>query len=230
MTGVVLGTVKIEKGYANTIGVISATTLTYLQFECARLEVDGTGSYALNIETSNISPIVRGTGTPNTGYYGLYLKGSNIATLNCLGGTTVVAGGVGGTSTLATLRMSGDATRVDLASGCTFTTAYVRGGTLNIDCAATTVTQEGGVITTTGTGAITTVNSRAGTIYPQSSGTITTLNMDGGFADFSRSNIARTVTTINVELPSRVKVDTSIVTITNAYAVTGTADILFSKG
>jgi hypothetical protein len=56
------------------------------------------------------------------------------------------------------------------------------------------------------------------------------IDMDGGFADFSRSNIARTVTTINVELPSRVKVDTSIVTITNAYAVTGTADISFSKG
>lgn len=231
MTGVVLGTVKIEKGFANTIGVISATTLTYLQFECARLEVDGTGSYALNIETANISPIVRGTGTPNTGYFGLYLKGSNIATLNCLGGTTVVAGGVGGTSTLATLRMSGDATRVDLASGCTFTTAYVRGGTLNMDCAAATVTQDGAsTVYTTGVGAITTYNARAGTAVLQSSGTITTLNLDGGFADFSRSNIARTVTTVNVELPSRIKVDTSIVTITNAYAVTGTADISFSKG
>lgn len=229
MTGVVLGTVKIEKGYTGTIGVISSTALTYLQFECARLEVDGTGTYALNIETSNISPIVRGTATPATGYYGCYLTGSNIATLNTLGGSTVVAGGVGGTSTLATLRVSGDNTMVALTSGVTLTTSYVLSGTLTQDCACTTLTQSGGKVTTTGTGAITTVNARGGITYLGSSGTITTLNLDGGEANFSVSNVARTVTTTNIELPSRLVVDASIVTMTNLPAVTGLAAIQFSK-
>lgn len=229
MTGVVLGTVKIEKGYTGTIGVISSTTLTHLAFQCARLEVDGGGSYALDIESSAISPIVYATGTPPAGYFGLYLKGSAIATLNALGGYTVVAGGVGNTATVATLRTAGGAV-VRCSSGVTLTTAVVSGGTVTLDCALTTLTVNLGTCTTIGTGAITTVNARGGTAYLNSSGTITTLAMDGGTADFLTSQVARTVTSWSAELPSTLRADTNYVTFTNnPPQITGAFSMLMAK-
>lgn len=130
----------------------------------------------------------------------------------------------GEAATVATLHISGDATRVFVGFGVTLTTANQRAGFSIINCAATTVNLDGGELETRGSGAFTTFNCR-GTAVLNSTGTITTLNVAAaGAADFSQSPQARTVTTLNMYGPTA-----SLNLDNNAYA-TGAPVVTITNG
>jgi hypothetical protein len=87
---------------------------------------------------------------------------------------------------------------LNFGAGVTLGTLIQDGGNTNINCAATTVTQNGGTLTTYGVGAITTATIDGDATF-NSTGTITTLNVEGnGTADLKKIRSARAVTTINL--------------------------------
>lgn len=220
LAAVSLGTVKVERGYTGAIGTNTSGVITYFQFLSSRFEFAGGGTSYIDIGSSAISPIVRETARPSTGYQGLYLKGSAISTLNVEKGYVGVAAWIGETATIATLRLNTRDANAFIGSGTTLTTAYMVDGNLILDCALVTLTIESGACRTTGTGTITTVNVNGGTFLPHSTGTITTLNQTGGTVDFTGHNIARTVTTYNANGGVLIA-DESIVTFTNKPTSTG---------
>ena len=89
------------------------------------------------------------------------------------------------------------------------------GGKTTIKAAVPTITNKGGTMLTIGSGAVTTFNAEGGTVTPASTGTITTFNAKGGLSDFNKSAEPRTVTNLKVAESAKLKIDTSVVTLTN---------------
>lgn len=120
----------------------------------------------------------------------LYVRGGNVGIATCVPGDT---------ATLPALQVLGDNnTRVRVASGVTLTNLVQTGGIVRLECAATTVNQDGGELVTEGGGAIGTLYAN-GTARLNSSGTVTTLYVEpAGLVDFTGSTAARTVTTCAV--------------------------------
>lgn len=216
----------VEEGYTGVIGV--ASSLSYLQINPTRFVFQGTGLAYIDLGASAISPLVLDTATASTGLRGLYLKGSALATLAVQKGKVGLAVLTGETSTVATVRVghrgnvTGDAS-VWLGSGVTLTTWQQTGGDNVINCAATTLTGEDGQVRTEGTGAIGTINADGATIFPNSTGTITTLTRSGGAAgtssvNFTRCNLARTVSTLTQQPGMTVIYDPAVLTITTRAA------------
>lgn len=213
-----LAAVIFETGW--TYGIGDSTTA--LQFSCTRLDVDSSGLLYIDIEASNIGPQVFGTAAANIGSAGLYLIGSNIATLTVQGGTVMVGHAA---STVAEARCQGTTAKLYLGNLLTLTTAYAMdGGTIVQRCASTTSKARDGNLTTEEAGAITT-----STLYGKSngvftsSGTITTLNIEDAdcYADFLGSAEARTITNLNWKR-GRLRYDPAVMTITTpAYGLTG---------
>lgn len=103
-------------------------------------------------------------------------------------------------TTFATIHVHGSTSRVTIGAGVTLTTLNqtTDGSRVFLNCAATTINQDGGTLETRGTGAITTVNA-LGTFTSNSTGTITTLNVsESGLADLAKSPAARTITNCNL--------------------------------
>ena len=217
-SAVALGDFIVEKGCAALIGATGA----YLQISCARFEFEGTGVAWIDIGSSAISPIVKTTTFAAEGSFGLYLKGSAIATLSVNDGLVGLAMRYGDTATVNTVRVTGKKAKCVMGSGVTLTTGYTSGGTLELHCAATTVTGEGGNVTTEETGAITTLNANGqGTYKLNATGTITTLNQNdsASVVDFTQSGASRTVTTYNHHLGTR-RFDKNVVTFTTDVSPT----------
>ena len=142
--------------------------------------------------------------TNTTGLDGLevvQLQGTHSSNKIYLEGPCLVGLGTsfpGQAYTMSQVNVTGSGARCNLGSGGTLTTIYQSDGSVILNCALTTLTQISGVLRTEGTGAITTVNA-GGIFISNSSGTITTLSVtDTGFGDFSKTSVARTVTTANV--------------------------------
>ncbi len=135
-------------------------------------------------------------------------------------GVVAVAPGAGETSTVTTITAgftTQKATDVDLliGDGVTLTTLSQQGGDVVMRCAATTATQEAGTLRTEGAGAITTLNVKGGVCTSNSTGTITNGNALGGTLDFTKSDAARTVTTLKIAGGAKVKLDAAAITLTN---------------
>lgn len=160
----------------------------------------GTGISYIDIGSAAIAVSVTATATPSTGAAGLYLLGSGITTLDVKGGTVAVATVSGETATITTAQCSGSAT-LYLGSGTTLTTAHLVSGTMYLICAATTVNLESGTFYSSGTGAVTTMTCGSAiggpTAYLSSTGTVTTLHGRGGSVDMTKSDLARTISTLN---------------------------------
>ncbi len=95
------------------------------------------------------------------------------------------------------------------------------GGSMTLQCGATTVQNAAGDLLTVGAGAIGTLTVDGGTVVSNSSGTVTTLNANGGTADFTRSRAARTVTTPKIRAGATIKFDPAVVTFTNKVEAVG---------
>ncbi len=213
-SAVAIGDFIVEEGYTGEIGTAAA----YLQIDPNRFEFNGAGQAWIDIGSAAIDVQVLGTATAATGERGLYLKGSAIDELAVLGGNVGVAAIHGETATVTTCRVTGTSADVWIGAGVTLTTLRVNAGTVRLRCAATTVAVYGGTLYTEEAGAITTVNLEGGTIYPNSSGTVTTLNAEGGTADFTKSGLARTVTTLKQNPGSTLTYDPAVLTITTQAA------------
>lgn len=142
--------------------------------------------------------------TNSTGLNGLevvQLKGTHADNKMYVEGAGFVGWGTsfpGAAYTLSQCNITGQSARVNLGSGGTLTTIYQSSGNAVANCAFTTLTQQGGTLQTEGTGAVTTATV-GGTYTSNSTGTITTLTVtNGGLADFTKTSLARTVTTATV--------------------------------
>lgn len=185
-----------EAGYAGTVG--SATGYLLLDPDSFRWE--GTNTAYIDLTTAAIPISVLSTGQASTGARGLYLRGSGITVADIRGGQTGIAYLGGETSTVGTLRQTGESTDVVIGSGCGLTTVHLYGGILRLRCssAVTTVLQYGGTLYLEESCAVTTLTQYGGTCEWNSSGTIATLNGYGGTFDESKCGLARTVTNTNV--------------------------------
>lgn len=208
-----LGTVIFEDGFSGTV----ASSAAYMKFTCTRFDYSGSGQAFIDLEASAISPRILKTGGTSAGQRSLYLVGSAISVLDILGGNVGLASRSYETASITTLRINGLTADVWIGSGVTLTTLHHFAGKADLRCAATTVTAYGGTLTTSETGAITTFNVRGGIIYPNSIGTITTMNCDGGTTDFTKSGLARTVSTLKQNLGILIY-DPAIITITTRSA------------
>jgi hypothetical protein len=174
----------------------------------------------LNLDINTGSVTVYNTGTPYTSTVpSVLIKEVNaLATLEVKGGYVGVAFKTGESSTLSSVTVSGNS-YVSIGSGTTLTTFKQTGGTNTLLCAATTVTSEGGTLTTDGTGAITAMTVDGGTIISNSSGTITTATAKTlGTLDLIQSTKARTITTPKLESGGTLKYDPDVITLTNKVA------------
>lgn len=127
----------------------------------------------------------------------------------------------GDAATLATLQLLGQDsnTSVHIGAGVTLTTLTQQTGDVKLECAVTTINQDGGALTTEGTGTITTAYI-SGVFKSNSTGTITNLHVEpGGLADFTGSTAARTVT--NAAITGDGKINAALPTVSGAaHAIT----------
>lgn len=203
----------VEEGYDGDVG--SATGYLHVSLS-GRLSWHATGGTAyIDVGASAISPEILSTGTGQaTGGRGLYLLGSALVTLDVHGGSVALAALPGETSTVTTIRVTGQQASAWAGPGVTLTTWYQQGGTdCRLRCAATTIRVWDGLLTTDDVGAYTTVQIYGGTFRGNSTGTITSLTLDQGIADFRGSGLSRTISTLTLN-GGTVLVDRTIVTIT----------------
>lgn len=194
----------VENGYDGTIGV-AATTGTpaqYLRIDPDIFEVDSNGQAWIDVGTAAINAVVLNTGIGSAGEFGLYLRGTAMLTADVRDGSVGLAVLPGELATVTTLKVTGDRTEVKCGAGVTLTTlSPVFGGTVHLNCAATTITKYAGDVYLREAATATTVNNYGGGFYWASSGNITTFNFRGGKLDMRIGNAARTLTTLNLYLP-----------------------------
>lgn len=137
----------------------------------------------------------------------------------------IAADSAGETATVGDINVVSlrNTTRVFTGQGVTMTNWRQRSGLNRLDAAATVTLAEvnGGELDVVGDGyAVTTMTVTAGTVrdkHTHSSAVTGTLNANGGQIDLSLTDVARTVTTLNVG-NGRVKADWSKLTVTNFTA------------
>lgn len=179
---------------------------TFLAFaECTVVNIDsGAGFIRLHVGDAGASTVnVYKMGSPTeTGLPALQLQGSNAShVLNAYSGTIGLAIGAGESAQFPTIRAGYETSQTSdvqilAGSGCTLGgTITQSGGVVDVTTAVTTWSMSGGEGTIRGSGTVGTLNLDAGTFTYRSSGTTTTANVGSdGTLDFSRSQLARTVT------------------------------------
>lgn len=226
-SAVAIGSFTVEEGFSGTIG--SATG--YLQIDPDSFTFEGTGLSFIDIGSAAIDPEIVKTASASTGYFGLYLKGSAIDVLNVLSGSVGVAVQLGETSAVTTVRCIGSSALVTLGVGVTDGIVVDQfGGTVESYTNVTTATLNGGNLYLYGDATNTTTNLKGGALIHNSSGTVTTINAYSGTADWQKSGIARTVTTINVYKGGTVtlKLNKAAVTYTNGVTPQDSATFITS--
>ena len=167
----------------------------------------GAGRINLDAGTNAFNLTVLGTASSgvDNGLEPMRIKGSNATnTANILGGTVGFAtNAAADTATIYSLNVEGGASPfatsppvVNVASGVTLTNLLLTGGTVNLNCAATSVVQTGGSLNLAGAGTI---------------GSIAVVN---GTADFTACGVAKTVTTCKLYAGAVLRVNNNI-TFTN---------------
>lgn len=236
LTGVVLGAVHFKKTYT---GEIDDGAGGYFEFRCGSLDIgehhgpgnpSGSGKLLIDIEIGAATVIIHDTKkSTDTGKAAVRLLCVNAATtIEVKKGSVSIADGIVAAgsslevSTVGTLtvsyiaNISSDAT-VTIGAGVTLTTLNKYGSIAYLKCAATTVLNTGGTLTTSGSGAITTLHVFGGTVYSNSSGTVTTANISNATINTLQSAIARTFTTVNPNSRGKFIYDNDVVTVTNAF-------------
>jgi hypothetical protein len=219
-SAVAIGGFTVEADCRSRIGRWQSGRLHYLRIDPDSFVYRGSGSLAaFDLGAANISLLVESGGSPErSGLNAVYLKGTNLSTVEVVRGSVGIAALAGDVSKVDTLLVGftqgqQSDTEVVVGSGTELTTLSQSGGRCTLRCAATNVhVSSGSELTTEGTGAITTLDAY-GTVYAKSSGTIGTLNAYGR-VDFSRDRTPKTITTL-VEHPGGVVVVHSGITISN---------------
>lgn len=175
---VTLGTLKVLPGYTGTIGVNDY----YLRVGTGAFEFNNTAAQAsIDLRASNIDAVVKATKVPSDNTRGLYLLGSNLASLTVNKGVVGVAAKGAETATIGTLNVGYTTTqntdsKVLLGSGVTVTTVSQSGGQVEVNSNVTTLNLSGGTYYQNA-GVWTTANVSGGTAYPNAAGTYVTTNV-----------------------------------------------------
>lgn len=227
-SAVALDSLHIAQSYTGNIGDDDA----YLQIGAGVVNIGrhygpgspaGSGRIKLDLGSTAAAVVTYNSGSPaDSNKPAIRLLADNAATtIEVRKGSVGIACETGETTTVGTItesyisRQASDAD-VFIGSGVTLTTLNKTGGDGVLECAATTVTNEGGNLITDGSGAIATLNAEGGEVISNSTGTITTCNIaTAGTADFLKSAAARTVTTMKLEAGGTLKYDPDVLTITN---------------
>lgn len=238
-----LASLNIGKSFTGKIGYNGAAGYsgTYLQVACTVINIgkhsgpgSPSGSGRIMIDTGTVASTINVYGTSNsptdTNKPSVRLLANEATTvLNVKKGKVGVAYESGETSTLATINESYESNKtsdadVYIGSGVTLTTLYKTGGSCELGCAATTVTNFAGDIETLGSGEITTFTNHGGTAMLKSTGRIITCNAIGGVTDVTKSAGVNTLTTVKVGGAGQFKYNPALNTLTNKiqpYETTG---------
>jgi len=200
---------------------------TYLKYKLTEADINenagpGTPAYKspFNLDSGTTSAVIRvhdsGVNSLST-EPSINLLANNAATkIYIFKGKVGVAVHPGETATVSEINWMGG--NVYIGSGVTVATLKHKAGDSAVNCAATTIVQDGGTLQTNGSGAIGTLTTNGGTATLNSSGTITNLNADGGHADFTKSMTPRTVTNPKLGKNGKISLDPSVVTRANEIA------------
>jgi len=227
LSSVILNSLNISQDWDQYIG--TSTAYFVVQAATARigysyLSNTGSGSARINWDAGTTSAAISVLATApsgaDSGLPPLRLLARNAATqLNILGGSVGFAMVPGELGEVGTVSCMNSQTRLYLGAGATVST--LNGGTAqaSVECNLTTITVDGGTITTVGTMTINTLNCYSGVAYARSNGTIDYAHIgQGGQLDLSGDTRPKTVTTIDVGPGSQVNLDNGVagsITITN---------------
>jgi hypothetical protein len=224
-SAIVLGNFNISDAYAGRIGTTGLAAGAYLRIASPLVDLhtpsgtNATGSdlIKLDLGSSTAAAVtVHGSSrsVAESGLEPIRLIGTNAGNkLYMLNGTVGIATSVPGeVATFSEANLRAGVLRC--GEGVTLGTLLQDGGIANLYCGATTITQNGGNLTTTGSGTVTTANIQGNAVL-NSTGTITTMNVrDGGAVDLIQNRAARTITTLNLYKGARIIGDTHV-TVTN---------------
>ena len=178
-------------------------------------------------EASTITIFGSNSSAETNGFQPIRIKCDNAATVFYIrSGSVGIADQPGESATFSAVHVLGTFARVVVGhvageASITQTSATILDGSLVLYSGGTTLNIEGGVVRTEGVGeAWTTMNLKGGILVSNATGAITTINSyDSSLIDFTKSNISRTVTNLNMHSGSRVKIDRNIITLTNDVVI-----------
>lgn len=207
-SAVTLASLNIGQSFTGEIGTATgelaiSATLLRIGYHNGQGTPSGSNRIKLNLGSVQSEIIITNTSVSSTDTYlePVRIKGTHASnTIQVLGGTVGVATtDASEAATISEASVLGNNARLHLPAGVTLTTLNVAAGTCSVGCAATTIEQTGGSLTTYGEGAITTVNVDSGRAALNSDGTITTLRVgSAGSVDMSGDARAKTVTNCEV--------------------------------
>ncbi len=230
-SAVTLDSLNIAQSFTGQIATHLAIGATVL--DIGRHDGPGSpsGSSLLKIDlgTAQSAVTIHNSGNPTTSTASaIQLLAVHVATTVVVAkGKWSLAGGYGEVSTVASIFASfvtNSKTDVQsvIGAGVTLTTLDACGQTY-MACAATTINNWGGTITTSGSGAIATINNYASAIL-NGDGTVTAYNGQAdSSADATRLPLARTFTNIALARGASIKIDPDYVTVTNGITTIAAA-------
>lgn len=209
-----------QAGHTSAIGTsIYAPLVLNISGSGAFFDHAGTGTAFISLGASAIAPLIRGTGNAFGGY-GLYLIGSALTGMIQENGNTYLVGANIDGLELRLGQLFCDRDCV-LTAGGTGVISNL-GGNLYIEAACDIIRSRGGNTVINGTGAVVSILADGGTVVSNTSGTVSTATADlAGVIDFTKSNTARTVTTISRSGDGIVKWDSDRITVTNVPTSAG---------
>jgi Ni,Fe-hydrogenase III small subunit len=234
-SAVALTSIIIDQSFT---GVIGSSASDFLQIASATAVIGQrrgnigtfTGSKRLNLDFGSSTACqveIYGTASTaqDTNRTPCRIQAANASTdIKVHNGSVSVSDDSDDTSTVGDIVVKGGT--VTAGAGMTLSNVTVTAGTCNVySSIATLATVKGGVLNmydgvSANTIATCTV-SDSGIVNHYATGTITTLNCNGGTTDLTGNNDAKTVTTVNLDRDATLVIDTSVVTLTNDLALTG---------
>jgi len=213
-SSVTLNSLNVYQAYTGTIGLPPYNPVGYREYRPLELQIsattinigqgsgNGSGRIKFNVGTAACTLNVYNTGQPaDQGTPSLIWHGTNASNIvNINKGQVGVAFFPGDTAAVATLRIGyvsnqlGDV-QLTCGKGCTLTTITQNGGNVTTNSGATTITINAGTLVVWGSSAVTTLNIDGGTVVYNSTGTLGTAEVaENGVLDFSQDQQAKTVT------------------------------------
>jgi len=232
-SAVTLNSLTIEASFTGTIGAtesdflaISATTLVIGQKNNGNIGTFA-GSKRLNINLGSNASTITIYSSSSTAIdqnrTPIRLKcNHSSSSLTVFSGSVSLADDLTATSSIGSITNNGGF--ITVGKGVTLPDVTTNSGTINIYCSITDdLIVKGGTVNhydSTSANTIADIFLYDGVINHYSSGTITTATIYGGLLDLSKSQKAKTVTTLTVD-KGRIVLDFSYVTLTNKIALTG---------
>lgn len=239
---VAIGAFTRQVGHTTAIGRIEFGFYYHLRIDPDSLSDEGGSSLTMyDIGTAAIAPSIKNTGSPTTGYQGVYLKGSAMSAVNVQAGTV----GIGteeddATTEVTTINVSGstsiitvgdgvsdvDDSTIDAVNLYSSATCYNKAAVATVTCNDSTYHQQVGNWTTLN------AYGQKSRVYPNATGTYATTRISGGAKLLNTlDQRAKTFTTTIIESGSELTDPLNLITHTNPIQVpAGLRNTIIDKG